>query len=121
MSPEGKIARYLYGIQYEPGDVRLGLLEASEGRSISTKEKILLYCYHYDPQGKRYSLVAANVMRLGGGVTLVALGSFLTLMWVRERRRRKAEQADPSITASRENRDSVVVPGGVPRNGAHSS
>lgn len=90
LTPEGHIARYLYGIQYDPSDVRLGLLEATEGRSISTTERILLYCYHYDPQGKKYSLVALNVMRLGGGVTLVALGSFLTLMWVRERRKRRA-------------------------------
>jgi protein SCO1/2 len=90
LSPEGVLARYLYGIMYAPGDVRLGLLEASQGRSISTTEKILLYCYHYDPQGKRYAIVAMNVMRLGGVVTLVAFGSFLTIMWARERRRRKA-------------------------------
>ena len=60
-----------------------------EGRSISTTERILLFCYHYDPQGKHYSLVAMNVMRLGGGVTLVLIGGFLTIMWARERRRRK--------------------------------
>ncbi len=89
LTPEGKIARYLYGIQYPPADVRLGLLEATEGRSVSTTERILLFCYHYDPQGKRYSLVAMNVMRLGGGVTLLLLGSFLTLMWARERRKRR--------------------------------
>jgi protein SCO1/2 len=93
LSPEGKLARYLYGIQFDPGDVRLGLLEASEGRSISTTEKLLLYCYHYDPQGKRYSLVAMNVMRLGGGVTLALVGGFLTIMWARERRRRKQRLA----------------------------
>jgi protein SCO1/2 len=92
VTPQGNIARYLYGIQYPPGDVRLGLLEASEGRSISTTEKILLYCYHYDPQGKKYSLVAMNVMRLGGVVTLVLLGGFLTLMWIRERRRKARER-----------------------------
>jgi len=70
------VARYLYGIQYDPGDLRLGLLEATEGRSISTTERLLLFCYHYDPQGKRYSLVAMNVMRLGGVVTLAGLGGF---------------------------------------------
>jgi protein SCO1/2 len=98
LSPEGKIERYLYGIMYPPNDLRLGLLEASQGRSISTTEKILLYCYHYDPQGGRYSLVAVNVMRLGGVVTLVALGSFLTIMWARERRKKKAAllSASPS-------------------------
>jgi protein SCO1/2 len=89
LSPEGKIERYLYGITYDPGDVRLGLLEATQGRSISTTEKILLYCYHYDPQGKRYSLVAMNVMRLGGVATLLAFGSFFALMWARERRKKK--------------------------------
>jgi protein SCO1 len=89
LTPGGAIARYLYGIQYPPADVRLGLLEASEGRSISTTERVLLFCYHYDPQGKRYSLVAMNVMRLGGVVTLLLLGSFLTIMWARERRKRR--------------------------------
>ena len=93
LTPDGRIARYLYGIQYEPGDVRLGLLEATEGRSISTTERILLYCYHYDPQGKKYSLVAMNVMRLGGAVTLVGMGSLFTIMWARGRRRRKQRQA----------------------------
>jgi len=93
LTPEGHLARYLYGIQPPPGDVRLGLLEATEGRSISTTEKLLLFCYHYDPQGKKYSLVAMNVMRLGGGVSLVLLGGFLTVMWARERRRRKSATA----------------------------
>jgi protein SCO1/2 len=89
VTPEGRIGRYLYGIQYDPSDVRLGLLEASEGRSITTTEKLLLFCYHYDPQGKHYALVAMNVMRLGGAVTVVLIGGFLTIMWARERHRRK--------------------------------
>jgi protein SCO1/2 len=89
LTPDGHIARYLYGIMYDPSDVRLGLLEASQGRSISTTERILLYCYHYDPQGGHYNIVAMRVMRLGGVATLLTLGSFLTLMWVRERRSRK--------------------------------
>ena len=97
LSPEGHIARYLYGIEYPPGDVRLGLLEASEGRSVSTTERILLYCYHYDPQGKRYSLVAMNVMRLGGAVTLALLGGFLAVMWARERRRKTIASASTPI------------------------
>lgn len=96
LTPEGHLARYLYGIQYPPGDVRLGLLEASEGRSVSTTERILLFCYHYDPQGKRYSLVAMNVMRLGGAVTLVLFGTFLSIMWARERRKRRNPVADAS-------------------------
>ncbi|HEX8789462.1 MAG TPA: SCO family protein [Polyangiaceae bacterium] len=114
LTPEGHIARYLYGISYDPSDVRLGLLEATEGRSISTTERILLYCYHYDPQGKKYSLVAMNVMRLGGGVTLVALGSFLTLMWVRERRKRRQRDSATSSSAQ-------VAPPARDATGAHLS
>jgi protein SCO1/2 len=93
LTPEAHIARYLYGIQYDPKDIRLGLLEATEGRSVTTTERILLYCYHYDPQGRHYSIVAMNVMRLGGVVTLAALGSFLTIMWARERRRARKQHA----------------------------
>ena len=89
LTPEGHVARYLYGIQYDPKDVRLGLIEASEGRSVSTTDRILMFCYHYDPQGKHYSIVAMNVMRLGGVVTLGVFGTFLTIMWARERVKRK--------------------------------
>jgi protein SCO1/2 len=99
LTPDGKMARYLYGIQYDPKDIRLGLLEATEGRSVTTTERILLYCYHYDPQGKHYSIVAMNVMRLGGAVTLVVFGSFLGIMWLRERRKKKS--AAPSALADK--------------------
>ena len=93
LTPEGHIARYLYGVQYDPSDIRLGLLEASQGRSVSTTERILLYCYHFDPKGGHYSLVAVSVMRVGGGATLVALGGLLAVMWTRERRKRQRARA----------------------------
>ncbi len=96
LTPEARIARYLYGIQFDPKDIRLGLLEAAEGRSVSTTERILLYCYHYDPQGGHYSILAMRVMRLGGVVTLGALGTFLTIMWAREKRRNKKRAATRS-------------------------
>ncbi len=88
LTPDGRMARYLYGIQYDPNDVRLGLLEASEGRSVTTAEKILLFCYQYDAHGKHYSLVAMNVMRVGGAVTAILIGGFLLVMWARRRRSR---------------------------------
>ena len=100
LEPDGRIARYLYGIQFDPNDVRLGLLEASRGHSITTTERILLYCYHYDPQGKHYSLVALNVMRLGGVVTLVLIGSFLGVMFTRERRKRRREGLAAAVPPS---------------------
>ncbi len=102
LTPAGHIARYLYGIQYDPGDIRLGLLEASEGRSISTTERILLFCYHYDPQGKHYAIVAMNVMRLGGVVTLLAMGGMFALLWARSRRKRL--EAAPAPSASTDSR-----------------
>ena len=92
LTPEGHVARYLYGIEFPPGDVRLGLLEATEGRSITTTERLLLFCYHYDPQGKKYSLVAMNVMRLGGAATVLGMGTLFTIMWARGRRRRKEQR-----------------------------
>ncbi|HVZ33414.1 MAG TPA: SCO family protein, partial [Polyangiaceae bacterium] len=87
--PGGALARYLYGLEFEPNDVRLGLLEAAQGRSISTVEKMILYCYMYDPIGAKYVVVAQNVMRLGGAITVVLLGGFLLVMWARELRTRR--------------------------------
>ena len=66
LSPEGKISRYLYGIQFLAKDLKLSLLEAGEGKIGSTLDKIVLYCYHYDPYKNTYTLFATNIMRLGG-------------------------------------------------------
>ena len=87
--PDGHMARYLYGLEFLPNDLKLGLLEASEGRSISTVEQIILYCYHYDPQGGKYVLVARRVMQVGGGAVAVVLFGFLGLFWGRELRKRR--------------------------------
>lgn len=94
LTPDGRIARYLYGIAFDPNDVRLGLLEASQGRSISTIERLILFCYHYDPQGRKYVLVARRVMQLGGVVTVVLLGGLLGTLWFRERWRRRSVRLD---------------------------
>ncbi len=87
VKPNGQMARYLYGLEFDPNDVRLGLLEASEGRSISTVEQIILYCYHYDPQGGRYVLVATRVMQVAGSITALLLGAVLAMFWLRERKK----------------------------------
>ena len=62
LTPEGKMARYLYGIRFRSRDLRFALTEASEGRSTLTIDKILLFCYHYDPQASSYVLFAQNLM-----------------------------------------------------------
>jgi len=85
LSPGGKVSRYLYGFQIPPRDFKLALLEAADGKigASSAENVILLYCFHYDPVGKKYALVAMNVMRLAGAVTLVFLAGLLAVLWVR--------------------------------------
>ncbi|MEZ5360728.1 MAG: SCO family protein [Candidatus Zixiibacteriota bacterium] len=94
LTPDGKISRYLYGIEFKPRDLKLALLEASEGRIGNTFDRILLYCYHYDPAAGGYVVLATNIMKLGGVVTLVILGGLLGLFWLREWRKRKLRQGE---------------------------
>ena len=89
-TPDGRVARYLYGIEYPPKRLKLGLLEASEGKIGTTLDQLILYCYHYDPSNRRYSPVAMNIMRVGGGVTASILAVTLGIFWFREWRRRKS-------------------------------
>jgi protein SCO1/2 len=90
---DGRLAKYLYGIEYSPRDLRLALVDASAGRIGNPVDRVLLYCYHYDPKTGKYGLVVLNVIRLGGLVTMVALGSFVLVMARRERKRTRREQA----------------------------
>jgi protein SCO1 len=86
LTPDGRIDRYFYGVQYPARDVRLGLVEASEGKIGTLTDQALLYCYQYDPMTGRYGLVIMNVLRAGAGLTLLALGIFIWLMFRRERK-----------------------------------
>ncbi len=83
LTPEGRVARYFYGIDYPARDVRFGLEEASEGRISSAVDQILLYCYHYDPSNGKYGLVIMRALRVAG---LLTLGCLLTFMFVMLRR-----------------------------------
>jgi protein SCO1/2 len=85
LTPQGKIARYLYGIEYSPKDLRLGLVEASANRIGSPVDQVLLYCYKYDPVTGKYGLVIMNVIRLAGIGTVLALGTFILVMVSRDR------------------------------------
>jgi protein SCO1/2 len=84
LSPEGMVSRYLYGVTFLPRDLRLALLEASEGKIGSTLDRILLYCFHYDATVGRYSAAATNIMRLAGALTVLLLGGTLGLYWLKE-------------------------------------
>jgi protein SCO1/2 len=88
LTPEGQIARYFYGIEYAPRDVRLGLVEAADNQIGSLVDQVLLYCFHYDPVVGKYSAAAMNILRLAAAATVIALGSFLIVQWRRDRRRR---------------------------------
>lgn len=87
LTPEGKIARYLYGIEFAPRDVRLALVEAAAGQIGSAIDQVLLFCSRYDPTTGRYGLVIMNVLRLAGLLTVAALGGFIAVMFRRERHR----------------------------------
>lgn len=84
-TPEGRISRYFWGINYDARDLRLGLVEASQNTIGGATEQLLLLCYQYDPATGKYTAVARNVVRLGGAATIVALGGFIFLMIRRER------------------------------------
>jgi protein SCO1/2 len=87
LTPEGKMARYLYGIRFGPRDLRFALAEASENRPTMSVEKILLYCFHYDPQAGGYVLFATNFMRAGGALTVLVVAFFLWRLIRAERRK----------------------------------
>jgi len=88
-TPEGRVSKYLYGVNYDPQTLRFSLLEAGEGKIGTTVDQILLYCFHYDPERGRYGPAAFNLMRLGGLLTLVLFGGILSLYWFRESRKRR--------------------------------
>lgn len=86
LTPGGRIARYFYGVEFSPRDLRFGLIEAADGKIGSPVDKVLLYCFHYDPATGRYSAIALNSVRIGGVLTLAALVTFIVVMLRRERR-----------------------------------
>jgi len=81
LTPEGKIARYFYGIQYPAGDLRLSLVEASENKIGNPVDAILLYCSQYNPATGKYGLIISRVLSLAGLVTVLSLGTFLIVLF----------------------------------------
>lgn len=86
LTPEGRISKYYFGIEYYPRDLEFGLIEASQGKVGTITDQALLYCYRYDPATGKYGLVITKVLRLGGLLTLLGLGTFLAMMHFRERK-----------------------------------
>jgi protein SCO1/2 len=84
LTPKGIIARYFYGIEYSPRDLRLGIIEASDERIGSVIDDVLLFCYHYDPATGRYGATVLNIVRVSGILTVFAFAVFLTVSLRRE-------------------------------------
>jgi len=88
LTPDGRVARYLYGIDQSPRDLKLALIEAADGKIGGSQflNRALLYCFHYDPAGKKYSLAAINIMKITGAFVLLLLGILVFSLWRREKR-----------------------------------
>lgn len=89
LTPDGKISRYFYGVDYAPKDLRLGLVEASENKVGNVVDQVLLFCYQYDPAIGKYSAATLNLVRLGGAITVLLLAVYIFRM-VRSERRKPA-------------------------------
>ncbi|GAB4237383.1 MAG: SCO family protein [Acidobacteriota bacterium] len=85
LTPQGRVARYFYGVEYSPRDLRLGLIEAAEERIGSPADQVLLFCYHYDPSQGKYTLAVLSLVRTAGVVTVLALAGLLVVFLRRER------------------------------------
>lgn len=92
-TPDGRLSRTLYGITFPERDLRLALVEASEGKLGSAWDKVLLLCYHYDP-GEGYTVAIMQIMRLGGVITVLVLGTILAIFWRRERERSRKNRTE---------------------------
>jgi protein SCO1/2 len=85
LTPQGRISRYFYGVDFPPKDLRMGLVEASKGKIGNAVDQVLLYCYHYDPATGKYGAVIVNILRLAAAATILILGGFLLIMFRLER------------------------------------
>ncbi|MDE3156017.1 MAG: SCO family protein [Acidobacteriota bacterium] len=86
ITPTGHVARYLFGIEYSPRDLRFSLVEASHDKIGTPVDDLLLYCYHYNPETGKYGLLTMRLLRIAGTLTVLAMGSFIFIMWRMERR-----------------------------------
>ncbi len=84
LTPEGRVSRYLYGVDYEPKDLKLSLVEASHERIGSPVDQVLLFCYHYDPKTGKYGAVVVNLLKITSGLLLIVLIVTLTWLWRRD-------------------------------------
>ena len=80
LTPKGRISRYFYGVDFPPKDLRLGLVEASQDKIGNAVDQVLLYCYHYDPAAGKYGAVVSNMLKIGGGLTILFVGGLILIL-----------------------------------------
>jgi protein SCO1/2 len=80
LTPQGRISRYFYGVDFPPKDLRMGLVEASEGKIGNAVDQVLLYCYHYDPVAGKYGAVVSNMLKIGAGLTILFIGALILIL-----------------------------------------
>ena len=93
LTPQGKLAQYFYGVDYPARDVRLALVQSSQNKIGTVVDQVLLYCYHYDPNTGRYGALTMRLLRVGGLLTLLLLGTFIGLMVRAEHKRAARAEA----------------------------
>ena len=81
LTPQGRISRYFYGVDFPPKDLRMGLVEASQGKIGNAVDAVLLYCYHYDPETGKYGAMVGNILRVAAAATILLLGGLLFILW----------------------------------------
>ena len=83
-TPDGRLSRYFYGVEFSPKELRLALVESGEGKVGSVIDELFLYCFHYDPESGRYGLLVMNLVRLGGVMTVILIGAYIVVMRLRD-------------------------------------
>ena len=101
LTPQGRISRYFYGVDFPPKDLRMGLVEASQGKIGNAVDAVLLYCYHYNPETGKYGAVVANILRLAAAVTVLLLGGLLFILWRLDRAATQKALARNTATKTR--------------------
>jgi protein SCO1 len=89
LTPQGRLARYFYGVEFEPKDLKLGLIESSHDRIGSPVDQVLLFCYHYDPKTGKYGAVVVNLLRFAAALTLVILAVVMFFFWRQDIRKHR--------------------------------
>jgi protein SCO1/2 len=86
LTPDGRVSKYFYGVEYSARDLKYGLMEASDQKIGSPVDNLLLYCYHYDPTTGKYGVATMTAVRIGGAATIFGLVAFWAVMWRRDHR-----------------------------------